>query len=155
MGNELRPIILPSLGFARIRETLVFCSRPNGAEGLTQSDWDAWIRRLAIPDFTKLLVSAEHASPDAKKRAMVAAFWKKSGRPVPRTVMLSSSALARSVFTAFVWLLGDGELKSFSPKEIEDALRWLGSSATAEEAARLVFQIRSEKVLTVPQTRTG
>jgi hypothetical protein len=155
MKDEPRLTVLPSLGFARIRETLVFSSRSNGAAGLTQSDWDAWIRRLAIPDFTKLLVSAEHASPDAKKRAMVAEYWKKSGRPIPRTAMLSSSAFARSMLTAFVWLLGDAELKSFSPKEIADALRWLGSSATAEEASSLVFRIRSEKLSTGSDARTG
>jgi hypothetical protein len=142
MGEESKAVILATLAFVRIRETLVFCGRNTRP---SDGDWDVWLKRIAVPDFKLLLIVVDSEGPDAKQRGLVAELWKKSGRALPKTAMVSSSAIARSMITAFQWLLGGSEIKTFTPKEIGDALQWLGASATLDEASRALVTLRAEK----------
>jgi hypothetical protein len=139
MSEESKPVILATLGFVRIRETLFFCGRN---ERPSQADWAIWTARQATPDFTLLLIAVDDQGPDAKQRSLVAEQWKKSGRPLPKTAILSNSAVMRGMITAFQWLFRGGDIKAFTRQEIGDALSWLGSSVTFEEAGRAMAKLQ-------------
>lgn len=142
MSGASSPAILPTLGFALVRDTLIYCSR---ADEASHEDWDRWLGRLAASDFSKLLIFAAHSPPNAKQRASVAAFWKKSGRATPITAIVSDSVVTRASVTVFQWLLQDTSARSFRARELGEALAWLGTSASVADVTSLLLRLKPEE----------
>jgi hypothetical protein len=119
--------ILKTLGYVLLDDLLVMhVSRSTPSE----EDWSEWIARSTKVDYRALLIATSGGSPNSAQRARLADAINKLGRPLPSTVLLTDSALMRSVMTAFSWLLGrDQRMKALPPSALAEALHWLDNEA--------------------------
>jgi hypothetical protein len=142
---EVEPvIILPTLAFARIGDTLFLCYLRR--QGPSDLDWTGWLDRLRIPDFDKLLVSSPvDAGPNSVQRRLVAEYWKGSGRSLPKVARLTASPVTRGAFTALSWLLSNLAMRAFAPGDVAGALAWLGSSVRPGAASTLLYRLATER----------
>jgi hypothetical protein len=142
---EVEPVtILPTLAFAKIGDTLFLCYLRR--QGPSDLDWTAWLERLRIPDFDKLLVSSPvDAGPNSKQRQRVAEHWKSNGRSMPKVARLTASPVTRGAFTALSWLLSNFAMRAFAPDDLVEALAWLGSSARPGAASTLLYRLATER----------
>jgi hypothetical protein len=137
--------VLECYAFARVGELLILCAQGEGEA--TPRDFEAWIERLGTNDFTKLLIHDRGARPNAKQRARIAEFWRMSGRPSPKTVLLTDSAVARYILTALEWLL-NSPTKAMPIDHVDQALAWLefkGAPAQVEFLIRDMQEALSRK----------
>jgi len=141
---EVEVTILPTLSFARIGDTLFLCYTHR--EGPSDRDWAAWLDRLAIDDFDKLLVSSPvEAGPNTRQRRVVGEYWKGSARSRLWIARLTASPVARGAFTALSWLLSDHTMRAFAPAELPEALAWLRSSVLPGTASLVLFRLATER----------
>ncbi len=146
---EMEAAILPTLAFARIGDTLFLCYTHR--DGPSDRDWAAWLDRLAIDDFDKLLVSSPvEAGPNTRQRRGVGEYWKGSARSRLRIARLTASPVARGAFTALSWLLSDHTMRAFAPAELPEALAWLGSSVLPGTASIVLFRLATERPAETP-----
>jgi hypothetical protein len=146
---EMGAAILPTLAFARIGDTLFLCY--TNREGPSDGDWAAWLDRLAIDDFGKLLVSSPvEAGPNTRQRRVVGEYWKGSARSRLRIARLTASPTARGAFTALSWLLSDHTMRAFAPAELPEALAWLGSSVLPGTASSVLHRLATERPAETP-----
>jgi hypothetical protein len=140
LGKAVGLTILSTIAFARLEETLFLCYRR--AEPPEDSDWRAWLERLRVADFDKLLLSSPlEGGPNADQRRLVAEYWRSSGRRMPRAARLTRSPVARGAFTALSWHLRDLPMRTFWPPDLGAALQWLGSSVSPAAAEQLISHL--------------
>jgi hypothetical protein len=71
----------------------------------------------------RTLVYSIGGAPDAKQRSDLKVVYQRAFRREPPVAVLTTSALARGVVTTLSWFYGN--IRAFSPFELEAALRWL------------------------------
>ena len=71
----------------------------------------------------RTLVYSIGGAPDAKQRADLKTVYQKSFRKEPPVAVLTTDAVARGVVTTLGWFYGN--IRAFTPFELEAALRWL------------------------------
>jgi hypothetical protein len=141
---EMEAALLQTLAFARIGDTLFLCYTHR--QGPSDRDWAAWIDRLAIDDFDKLLVSSPvEAGPNTRQRRDVGEYWKGTARTRLRIARLTASPRTRGAFTALSWLLSDHTMRAFAPSELPEALAWLGSSVLPGTASTVLSRLATER----------
>jgi hypothetical protein len=69
------------------------------------------------------LVHSIGGAPDAKQRADLKVVYQRSFSKEPPVAVLTTNAFARGVVTTLGWFYGN--IRAFSPFELEAALRWL------------------------------
>jgi hypothetical protein len=126
---------LPTLGYALVGDILLYRGRGGTP---SEADWDAWLDRVAVPDFAKLLVFTTGDVPSAGQRARLADRWKRVSRPNPRLAIVTDSAIVRAVAGAIYWIMGGTGPRFFAPAEITDAVAWLGGQSVASEVESLL-----------------
>ncbi|HEU4406272.1 MAG TPA: hypothetical protein VFS43_13490 [Polyangiaceae bacterium] len=100
----------------------------HGARPPTDAEWQRHVDELldAGERVRAILILTEGPGPDARQRATLKALPELLC--LPRAVV-TGSALARGAATAVHWL--GGEVRSFAPDELGDALAYLGAGAAA------------------------
>lgn len=115
--------VFKTLGYALLDDLLVMhLSRSTPSE----EDWSEWIARSIKVDYRALLIATAGGAPNSAQRARLADAINKLLVPMPPTVLLTDSALMRSVMTAFSWLFGSEQrMKALPPGALAEALRWM------------------------------
>jgi hypothetical protein len=115
--------MLKTLGYVLVDDLLVACvSRSTPSD----DDWDEWIARAAKVEYRGMLIATAGGSPNSAQRARLARAINKLPGPRPPVVLLTDSALMRSVMTAFSWLLGSQQpAKALPPSALAEALQWM------------------------------
>jgi hypothetical protein len=88
----------------------------------SQEEWDAMLKDLSAHQATLAVVHTEGGSPSAFQRKQLRDISEQIG--LTRSVVLTSSAVARAVVTTFN-LFSKGFASAFSPKQIDNALTYL------------------------------
>lgn len=133
--------VLPSLAFAAVGELLVLCYGPGDP---SDADFDVWLVRERRMEHRALLIHTAGGSPNAKQRARVAETVGPRGALRPPVVLLSDSLAARTIMTAFTWLLGSAHpMRAFPPDALPDALVWLGVGTTAPTTREAIARLQS------------
>lgn len=131
--------ILKTLGYVLLDDLLVMhLSRATPSE----EDWSEWIARSTRMDYRALLIGTSGGAPNSAQRARLADAINKLPMPAPPTVLLTDSALMRSVMTAFSWLFGrEQRMKAVPPAALAEALRWLDIALPAERVQSTLQRI--------------
>jgi hypothetical protein len=135
------PTIRTSLAFARVGAMLVLSYRHR--QGPSDTDWRAWMERLRVRDFDKLLVSSpfDVIGPNAGQRRAIAEYWNHTRGARPRVARLTDSRLVAGAYTALGWVLEDLQMRVFTRSDLPAALAWLGSEANAKAVSALLFEL--------------
>jgi hypothetical protein len=140
---------LPTLAHALVEDMVVLCYTHRN--GPSDRDWAAWLERLAIDDFDKLLVSSlVDSGPNILQRRVVGEYWKGTTRSRLRIARLAISPLARGEFTALSWLLSDLTMRVFAPADLPEALAWLGTSVVPSTASLVLSRLATERPAGMP-----
>jgi len=135
VDESSRDVVLQSMAF-----TLVGC---HSDAPPADSEWDKWIERGRTGDHAAILVSSEGGSPNSAQRARLSKMVAANAEPPP-FVLLTNSALLRSVLTALSWLLPTKQrLKALPPDALDEALSWLGVSVHAAQVAEAIARLRA------------
>lgn len=110
------------LAYERVGDTLVLCHNDKTP---ADADWNAWIAVSLRNEHRKVLVSSHGGGPSASQRNRLSQARVESGHPPEQVALLSDSSVLRGILTAIAWLTGNN-VKAFSPRELTEALRWLG-----------------------------
>lgn len=115
--------MLKTLAYVRLDDLLVMhLSRSTPSE----EDWSEWIARSLKVDYRGILIATAGGAPNSAQRARLADAVNKLPERLPPTVLLTDSALMRSVMTAFSWLFGrEQRMKALPPAALAEALRWM------------------------------
>jgi hypothetical protein len=131
--------VLSSWAFVRVNDLLVLCT--DGNHEPPSADFDAWLVRMGKHDFTKLLIHSRGGDPNSKQRLRIGEFWRNSGRPLPKTALLTDSLSARCVLTALNWILNTNDTKCLALRDLQPALAWLGYTGPESEIAAVVSSL--------------
>lgn len=139
------PTIRTSLGFARVGTMLVLSYRQR--QGPSDADWRAWMDRLRVRNFDKLLVSSpfDIVGPNAGQRRAIAEYWNHASGARPRVARLTDSRVVAGAYTALGWVLQDVGMRVFARGDLPAALEWLGSSANATAVSTLLFELGTNR----------
>jgi hypothetical protein len=132
-------IVLRSMAFTVVGDLLLLChsKAPPGDE-----EWDEWIERGRRGVHRGVLVSSAGGAPNSAQRARLSQMVNVMEAPPP-FVLLTDSAMVRSVLTAFSWLLSSKQkLKALPPGEVAEALSWLGVSASPPRVHEALARLR-------------
>lgn len=110
-----------------------------------EAEWKPYVAALAelvqnTKDHSKIrnIVFTDGGAPDSLQRKVVNDIA--ASRPPVPTAVVSGSTMVRSVVTALAWF--NPKIKAFSPRQIDEAYRYLGFSPSQVE----VFRPRLEKL---------
>jgi hypothetical protein len=121
----------------------------HGSRPPTDAEWQSHVNEMlgSIDRVRAVLILTEGPSPDARQRAILGAMPELLA--LPRAVV-TGSAMARGAATAVQWL--GGEIRSFEPDELDDALGYLvAGAATGDELKRRASQLKAELSRTKPE----
>ena len=134
-----RDVVLQSMAFALVGDLLIAC---HSDAPPADSEWDKWIERGRTGDHVGILVSSEGGAPNSAQRARLSKMVATKAEPPP-FVLLTRSALLRSVLTAFSWLLPSKQrLRALPPDALAEALSWLGVSIPAQHVSDTITRLR-------------
>jgi hypothetical protein len=117
-----------TLKFGLSGSTLVIV---HGSGAPTDSEWDAWMERMAHADYDNILISSLGGGPTAAQRRRTNKFWR--GKRVPRFSLLTTSRFVVGIVAAFNWFLND-QLRPFSPGHASQALDYIRVPEEEREA---------------------
>jgi hypothetical protein len=145
MAKQDRPAVFECFAFTRVDDLLLLCTQGEG--DVPARDFDAWIERLGVNDFSRILIHDRGGQPSARQRQRIAEFWKSSGRPHPRVALLTNSAVMRYLMTALEWIL-NAPTRCLPLDQVDQALAYLefkGSAAQVEFAIRDLHEALSRQ----------
>lgn len=108
------------MAYELVGDTLVLCHNDKTP---SDADWNAWVSATLEVAHKKVLISSHGGGPSAAQRTRLSQA--RSSLPPEQVALLSDSSVLRGVLTAVAWLTGNN-VKPFSPRELTEALRWLG-----------------------------
>lgn len=131
---------------AGVGDLIIFVS---GSKPITDANWTEYIqmcRDISQPrPFKGVLNYSPVVSPTAKQRSVFMTELNSYLNLMSHTALISDSALVRGALTAMSWVNRDAKMtfKPFSPREVDDALSWLGRAITfhPQDAKNLLLEL--------------
>ena len=111
----------------------------HGSGTPSKDEWQAWLHeyRQRSPQLEGVVIYSFGGGPTSAQRTELLQIVDKL-QHVPRTIMVTSSAMVRGIITALSWFIAPPKrAKVFAPTELEDAFAALG---LAEPVRELVYQ---------------
>lgn len=143
--------MLESMLWVKVQDLLVIVhsTRPP-----TQQEWDRWLDRMAIRDYTNIFIVTDGASPSREQGLQSVDLWR--DRRQPRFALVSPSLSVRRSLITFTEVMrrrDAGDIRTFMPCSAGEALTFLEAPLSTHDevmgaVARLQHTIRqSEKTL--------
>jgi hypothetical protein len=129
MGAEAAgDTVLGTLAFAKVGDLIVLC---HSSRDPSDAEWEQWLTREGRREHRALLISTDGGKPNSRQRARVKEATSYPDGQRPPVALLTDSAVARHVMTAFVWLFGESSrVKVFPRAGIVEAAAWLGADGS-------------------------
>lgn len=132
-------VVLRSMAFTVVGDLLVLC---HSKAPPSDEEWEEWIERGRRGAHSGVLVSSAGGAPNSAQRARLSQMVNVMDAPPP-FVLLTESAMVRSVLTAFSWLLTSKQkLKALPPSAVGEAIAWLGVSVPEARVQEALVRLR-------------
>lgn len=139
VDESRRDVVLKSMAFALVGDLLVAC---HNEAPPADSEWDAWIERGRTGKHVGILVNSDGGAPNSAQRARLSKMVAAMAEPPP-FVLLTNSALLRSLLTALSWLLPSNQrLRALPPEALQEAISWLGVSVPSQHVGETIARLR-------------
>jgi hypothetical protein len=141
LDNPRNDTVLETLAFTAVGELLVLChskAHPSDAE------WTTWVERERRREHKAILISTDGGAPNSRQRARVAESTPYASGRRPPVALLTDSAVARHVMTAFAWILGNSHsMRVFPRGDVADAVAWLGATSSLDHLRAAIERLHA------------
>lgn len=105
------------LVFERAENVLILV---HGPQSPTRAEWEGWLQRMRLRDYSSILIATEGGGPTQAQRAAARQFWR--DRAWPKFAFVTGSVPVRDALAAFKWI-GFAPYRVFATEQLNDALR--------------------------------